>query len=127
MRARPDDAEGPSLALRRPDVETEGAEGNLAHGEEVQDNKNREQPDPVELRSQAAEASADANGARPTMKGGAGSASAEPRRRITVKRPARPVERREERQSGRGDDPDREEPASRSRSRAAACPCRHDE
>ena len=27
-RARPDETEGPSLALRRPDVETEGAEGN---------------------------------------------------------------------------------------------------
>ena len=31
------------------------------------------------------------------MMGGAGSASAEPRRRITVRRPARPVERRKNR------------------------------
>ena len=47
------------------------------------------------------------------MMGGAGPASAEPRRRITVKRPARPVERREEQQSGGGDDPDLEEPPTR--------------
>ena len=47
------------------------------------------------------------------MVGGAGSASAEPRRRITVKRPARTVEKREKQQSGGGDDPDREEPPTR--------------
>ena len=46
---------------------------------------------------------------------GAGSASAEPRRRITAKMPARPVERREEQQSGGGHDPDREEPPTRRR------------
>ena len=51
--------------------------------------------------------------ARPTPIGGAGSASAEPRRRITGKRPMRPVERREEQQSGGGDDPNREEPPTR--------------
>ena len=44
--------------------------------------------------------------------GGAGATSAEPRRRTTVKRPARPAERHEERQSG-GDDPDREESPTR--------------
>ena len=75
-------------------------------GEEMQDDRGREQPDPEELRRRAAEASADAAGARPTMMGGAGPASAEPRRRITVKRQARPAERREERQNG-GGDPDR--------------------
>ena len=45
--------------------------------------------------------------------GGAWPASAEPRRTITVKRPARPAGRREERQNGGGDDPDREEPPTR--------------
>ena len=44
---------------------------------------------------------------------GAAPASAEPRRRITVKRPARPAEKREDRQNGGGDDPDREEPPTR--------------
>ena len=70
-RARPDEVEGPSLALRRPDVETEEAEGNLAPGEEMQDDGGREQPDPEELRRPAAEVSADAARARPTMMGGA--------------------------------------------------------
>ena len=102
---RLDGAEGPSLVLRRPDVEPEEAEGNLAPGEEMQDDRGREQPDPEELRRRAAEASADAARARPTLVGGAGPASAEPRRRNTVKRSARPAERREERQNGGGDDP----------------------
>ena len=81
----------PSLALRRPAVENEG---NLAHGQEMQDDTGREQPDPDELRRRAAEASADAAGARPTRMGGVGPASAGTRRRITVKRQARPKERR---------------------------------
>ena len=59
------------------------------------------------------EANADTAGARFTMMGGAGSARAESRRRITVKRPARPAERREERQNSGGDDPDGEEPPTR--------------
>ena len=71
-RVRSDEVEGPSLALRRPDVEPEGAEGNPARGEEMQDDKGREQPDPEELRRRAAEACADTAGARPTMMGGAG-------------------------------------------------------
>ena len=75
----------------------------------MKDDRGREQPDPDELRRRAAEAA----GARPTMMGGAGSASAETRRRITVKRPARPVDRGEEQQSGGGDDPDRDEPPTR--------------
>ena len=45
--------------------------------------------------------------------GGAGPASAESRRRITVKRPVHPEERREEQLDGGGDDPDREEPPTR--------------
>ena len=45
--------------------------------------------------------------------GGAGPASAEPRRRITGKRPASQEERREEQRDGGGDDPDREEPPTR--------------
>ena len=61
----------------------------------------------------AAEASADAAGARPTTIGGAVPASAEPRRRITVKRRVRPMERREEQRDGGGGDPDREEPPTR--------------
>ena len=65
------------------------------------------------LTSSDAEASADAAGARPTIMGGVGPASAGTRRRITVKRPARPVERREEQQSGGGEDPDRDEPPTR--------------
>ena len=72
MRVRPDEAEGPSLALHRPNVEPEEVEGNLAPGEEMQDDRGREQPDPEELRKRAAEASADEAGARPTMMGGAG-------------------------------------------------------
>ena len=36
MRAVPDEAEGTSLALRRPDVESEGADEILAAGEEMQ-------------------------------------------------------------------------------------------
>ena len=85
VRARPDEADGPSLALRHPVVEPEGGE-NLAVGEEMQVDRGREEPDPEELRRRAA------------------------RRRITVKRPVRPVERREEQRDGGGDDPDREEP-----------------
>ena len=111
VRARPDEAEGPSLALRRPVVEPEEGEENLAAGEEMQFDRGREQPDPEELRRTAPEASADAAGARPTTMGGAQPASAEPRRTITVKRPARPEERRE--RDGGGDDPDREEPPTR--------------
>ena len=113
VRARLDEVEEPSLALRRPAVENEETEGNLAHGEEMQDDRGRERPDPDELRRRAAEASADAAGARPTMMGGVGPASAGTRRRITVKRPSRPVDRREEQQSGGGDDPDRDEPPTR--------------
>ena len=48
VRTRPDEAEGPSLALRRPDVEPEGVEENLAAGEEMQVDRGREQPDPEE-------------------------------------------------------------------------------
>ena len=99
VRVGPDE-EGPNLVLHRP-------------GEEMQDDRGREQPDPQELRRRAAVASADAAGARAAMMGGAGPASAGPRRRITVKRPARPAERREERQNGGGDDPDRGEPRTR--------------
>ena len=69
MRARPDEAEGPSLALRRPVVESEEGEENLAAGEEMQVDRGREQTDPEELRRRSAEASADAAGARPTMMG----------------------------------------------------------
>ena len=119
---RPDEAEGPSLALRRPDVEPEEVELTLARGEEMQDDRGREQPEPEEVRRRAAEASADVAGARPTMMGGAGPASAEQRRRSTVKRPARPAERHEERQNGGGYN---ETSASRSRSCATACPCCH--
>ena len=72
MRARPDEAEGPSLALRRPDVEPEEGDENLAAGEEMQVDRSREQPDPKELRRREAEASADSAGARPTTTGGAG-------------------------------------------------------
>ena len=91
VRAMTDEVEGPSLAVRRPDVEIVEAEGNLAQGEEMQDDRGREHPDPEELRRRAADASADAAGARPMMMGGEGSASAEPRR-IPMKRPARPEE-----------------------------------
>ena len=94
-------------------LRTKKKEGNLAHGEEMQDDRGRERPDPDELRRRAAEGSADAAGARPTMMGGVGPASAGTRRRITVKRPARPVERREEQQSGGGEDPVRDEPPTR--------------
>ena len=67
VRARPDEVEGPSLALRRPNIE-------LARKCKM---------------------------------------TAEPRRRIALKKAARSVERREEQQSGGGDDPDREEPPTR--------------
>ena len=60
--------------------------------------RGREQPDPDELRRRVAEASADAAGARPTMMGGVGSASAETRRPNHSERPARPVDRRTRRQ-----------------------------
>ena len=93
VRARTDEAEGPSLALRRPVVEPEAGDENLTAGEELQVDRGREQPDIEELRRRAAEASADAARARPTTMGGAGPASAEPRRRITVKRAARLEER----------------------------------
>ena len=46
-----------------------------AAGEEMQVDRGREPPDPEELRRRAAEASADAAGARPTKTGGAGPAS----------------------------------------------------
>ena len=59
VRARPDEAEGPSLALRRPDVEPEEGEDNLAAGEDMQVDGGREQPDPEELRRRAAEARAE--------------------------------------------------------------------
>ena len=49
VRARPDETEGPSLALRRPVVEPEEGEENLAAGEEMQVDRGREQPDPEEL------------------------------------------------------------------------------
>ena len=39
VRARPDEVEGPSLALRRPDVEIEKAEANVSPGEEMQDDR----------------------------------------------------------------------------------------
>ena len=81
VRVRPDETEGPSLALHRLGAEPEEVEGNLAPGEEMQDDRGREQPDPEELRRRAAEASDDAAGARPTIMGGAAPASAEPRRR----------------------------------------------
>ena len=113
VRARLDEVEEPSLALRRPAVENAETEGNLTAGEEMQDDRGRERPDPDELRRRAAEASADVAGARPRMMGGVGPASAGTRRRITVKRPARPVERREEQQSGGGEDNDRDEPPTR--------------
>ena len=113
VRVIPDEAKGPSLALRRPVVEPEEGEENLAASEEMQVDRGREQPDPKELRRRAAEASADAVGARPTSMGGAVPASAEPRRRIRGNRPVRPEERREEQRDGGGDDPDREEPPRR--------------
>ena len=50
VRARPDEAEGPSLALRRPVVHPEEGEENLAAGEEMQVDRGREQPDLEELR-----------------------------------------------------------------------------
>ena len=95
VRARPDEAEGPSLALRRPVVEPEEGEENFASGEEMQVDRGREQLEPEELRRRAAEASADAAGARPTTMGGAGPASAGPRRRSRGKN--RRVQRRDAR------------------------------
>ena len=41
VRARPDEAEGPSLALRRPVVEPEEGDENLAAGEEMQVDRSR--------------------------------------------------------------------------------------
>ena len=38
VRVRPDEAEGPSLVFRRPDIEPEEVEGNLAPGEEMRRN-----------------------------------------------------------------------------------------
>ena len=72
VRARLDEAEGSTLALRRPVVEPEEGEENLAAGEEMLVDRERERPDPEELRRRAAEASAQAAGARPTTMGGAG-------------------------------------------------------
>ena len=59
VRVRPDEADGSSLALRRPDVGPEEVEGNLAPDELLQDDRGREQPDPEELRMRAPEGSAD--------------------------------------------------------------------
>ena len=39
VRVRPDEVEEPSLALRRPTAENEETEGNLARGEEMQDDR----------------------------------------------------------------------------------------
>ena len=50
VRVRPDEVEEPSLALRCPAVENEETEGNLAHAEEMQDDRGRERPDPDEFR-----------------------------------------------------------------------------
>ena len=72
VRARPDEAEGPSLALRRPVVEPEEGDEKLAAGEEMQVDRGGEQPAPEQLRRRAAEAGADAAGARSTTMGGAG-------------------------------------------------------
>ena len=123
VRARPDEAKWPSLALRRPVVEPEEGDDNLAAGEEMQ--VDREQPDPEELRRRAAEASADAAGARPTTMGGAGPASAEPRRRIRGKRrgKTRRTTRRRRRWPWRTAN---ETSASRSRSSETACDCCND-
>ena len=63
VRVRPDEVEEPSLALRRPAVANEETEGN-AHGEEMQDDRGREHPDPDELRRRAQEASAGAAGSK---------------------------------------------------------------
>ena len=71
VRARPDEAEGLSLALHRLVCEPEEGEENLAAGEEMQVDRDRERPDPEELGRRAAETSADAAGARPTTMGGA--------------------------------------------------------
>ena len=62
VRARPDEAEGPSLALRRPVVEPEEGEENLAAGEEMQVDRGREQPDPEELRARQRGATAQNHG-----------------------------------------------------------------
>ena len=103
MRVRPDEAEGPSLVLCRPVVDP----ARKCQTTEVDSNPilkscEDEPRRPVPTQPEHV----------PTMMGGAGYASAEPRRRITVRRPARPVERCEEQQSG-GDDPAREEPPTR--------------
>ena len=74
---RPDEAE---LALRRPDVEPEEAEGNLALVEEMQDESN-----PISRSSERRSWSTSHDNGR------------HGRRRMT--------ERREERQNGAGDDP----------------------
>ena len=112
LRERSDDIDG--LGLRHPD-------GNLAHGQEIQDYKGREQPDPEELRRRTAGASANAAKARPTMMGGAASASAEPQRRISAKTSASSGE---EQQRGGGNDPNREEPqVRRQRVARALCSC----
>ena len=50
VRARSDEVKAPSLALLRPDVEIEETDGNLAPGEEMQDDRGREQADHDELR-----------------------------------------------------------------------------
>ena len=108
--ARPDETKRPSHALHHPDVAFEEAEGILAPGGEMKRRQWSRRSDPEELRRRA---SATAAGARPTTMGGAGSASADPLRRITVKSPARPEKRRVEQQKGGCDDTDLEEPPTR--------------
>ena len=97
MRARPDEAEGPSLALRRPAVEPEEVD------------RGREQPDLEELQRRAAEASADAAGARTTTMGVEGARQRGATTQNQGKRLVCPEQRREEQRDGGGDDPDREE------------------
>ena len=73
VRARPDEVEGRSLALRRTDVEIEEVEGNLAPDKykttEVENNPILQSCEDEPRR---------APGARPTMMGCAGPASADP-------------------------------------------------
>ena len=105
VRVRPGEVEGPSLALRHPDVEIEEAEGNLGKMAEVENNPSLKSCEDEPRRPV------------PTQ-------PEEPRRRITVKRPARPVEWREEQQSGGGDDPSRKNrQRDLSESLAQLCSC----
>ena len=55
-RAKPDEAQRPSVAFRRPDVESEEAEGSLAPSEEMHDDSGRDRPLPGVLRRRDAEA-----------------------------------------------------------------------